>query len=68
MEFYSWNVENAIYMKDFQVLAINNLISQETGGLKILIQNKKLILFKSGCFSILELIKRSILGFASLLL
>ena len=33
MEFYSWNVENAIYMKNFNVLSINNLISQETGSL-----------------------------------
>ena len=33
MDFERWNVENAIYMKNFNVLSINNLISQETGSL-----------------------------------
>ena len=34
MDFESWDVGNAIYMKNFQILSINNLISQETKGLK----------------------------------
>ena len=34
MDFKSWSVGNGIYMKNFQVLAINNLIASETGGLK----------------------------------
>jgi len=35
MKFMLWSVLNAIYMKNFQVLAINNLISQEEGGLNM---------------------------------
>ena len=34
MEFDRWSVGNAIYMKNFQMISINNLITQETGGLK----------------------------------
>ena len=34
MEFQLWNISNAINQEKFSILAINNLISQENGGLK----------------------------------
>jgi len=32
MDFERWIVGNAIYIKNFQMISINNLIPQETGG------------------------------------